>query len=150
MWTQKTPWNRGVGCQGKLISEGKNRYIYIHTIGVGDFFPSPPPNFFSKFWTIQTRNPRIIDLSLKKNYKNCYPKSQTRFQYSKFEKLIKLKSYSLTRTGRGIVRDSLTSLFSPHPLLLYLRFFSQLFSEISENKNFFPGNIVIWFPSLSL
>lgn len=43
LWTQKTPWNRGVGCQGKLISEGKNRYIYIHTIGVGDFFPSPPP-----------------------------------------------------------------------------------------------------------
>lgn len=140
LWTQKTPWNRGVGCQGKLISEGKNRYIYIHTIGVGDFFflPPPPLFFFSKF---ERFKPVILGLLIshrKKKYKNCYPKSQTRFQYSKIGKLIKLKSYSLTRTGRGIAGTPLRP-FSHHILSSSTSASSLSYSvKFLKTKTFFP------------
>lgn len=44
----KNPLKQRRGLPRETYLGGKNRYIYIHTIGRGDFFPFPPPPISSQ------------------------------------------------------------------------------------------------------
>lgn len=125
-----------------LFREGKTVTFTFILLGQVIFFLPPPPISSQNF---ERFKPVILGslISHRKKIQKLLSKISDKISIFQMWKINKIKIIFPDQDWPGYSWDSLTSLFSPHPLLLYLRFFSQLFREISENKNFFPGNIVI-------